>query len=370
MARAARQLADHSVTRTLAPSDLTIVNDDGEVRLRTPKTPAVNPGARLTYHAFGQLASLAGAPASYLRTLPAANVAADLGYGFKVRAHDTSARLQVLAQHDQASSPDTIVRAVNGKDYSRVWTADMLDYLTKAAESLPPGVLVTPPAWTSADWTGNTRAATAADVGPWTRVQLGDTIRPAGLYYGPSSGRDTFVLMIDTRAVIKGPDGAAKYRFLMLWNSETGAATIGGALGLVDIVCGNHILWGVRDVTEFRFRHVGQSVERRAVRELESTLSKLDTGSDWETRALKAASNHILGDTIEKALQAAAGRTKLPMATLQAGAQLAEVSARYGDPRSAYSVASGLTELSQQQPHFEDRTDLDRAAGKLYACAL
>lgn len=45
--------------------------------------------------------------------------------------------------------------------------------------------------------------------------------------------------------------------------------------------------------------------------------------------------------------------------------EVAEQTPRYGDPRSAWAMVQGLTEVSQRQSHGIDRVNADRAAGKI-----
>lgn len=314
----------------------------------------------LNHHSFGQLAGLAGAPASYLRNLPAELAADCLTVGLAKR--DRNERdVSLMANTETAT-----VRALTGEHYSRLWGADLAEMIASARDRSG-DTYVTPPAW---DLDGRfraaglTRIAQASDVGPWTRVQAGDEIRPAGLYYSPNTGKDTFGFLINTRREIDLPRGGSGFRFLMFWNSESGAASVGMAQGIVDIVCGNHILWGLRDVKEFRFRHVGDGLSARAHRELLGAFRALDA-APWESQLLQAATAHRLGETVQEIEEGAVRATRLPLSTIQA-ARAAVSSRDYGAPASAYAVASALTEYAQTL-RVEDRVDVDRAAGKLYS---
>jgi len=316
----------------------------------------------LNHHSFGQLAGLAGAPASYLRTLPAELAADNLTVGLARR--DRNERDVSL----MANTNTQTVRALTGEHYSRLWGADLAEMIASARDRSG-DVYVTPPAWDldgRFKALGKTRIATAADVGDWTRVKVGDEIRPAGLYYSPNTGKDTFGFLINTERVIDLPRGGSGFRFLMFWNSESGAASVGMAQGIVDIVCGNHILWGLRDVKEFRFRHVGDGLSARAHRELLGAFRALDA-APWESAILQGSTEHRLGSTVQEIEEGAVRATRLPLSTIQAAR--AAVSARdYGMPGSAYAVASALTEYAQGL-RVEDRVDVDRAAGKLYSIA-
>lgn len=362
MLNAARAEKAASFERDYSARNLVVVSDsEGSDALAMIPTRESSP-LNISHHAFGQLSGLAGAPASYLRKLPA-ELAADcltVGLARRDRAEN---EVQLMANTDQA-----MVRALTGEKYTRLWTADLLEMVAGAVQRSGRNY-VTPPAWDldgSFQARGLTRIAEPSDVGPWTRVQAGDTIRPAGLYYSPHDGRDTFAFLLNTEREIDLPRGGTGFRFVMLWNSESGAASVGAAMGIVDIVCGNHILWGLRDVKEFRFRHVGEGLSGRSERELLTAFRALDR-APWETQILQGATEYKLGDTVAEIEAAAVRATRLPLNTIQAAR--AAVSGRdYGAPSSAYAVASALTEYAQKQ-RVDERVDLDRAAARLYSIA-
>ena len=74
-----------------------------------------------THWAFGQLSNLSGAPAYYLRSLPAPLAADCLNYGFKVErdAVDTGILLTRDAEGVQ-------LRAATGPRYGRIWNVDVV----------------------------------------------------------------------------------------------------------------------------------------------------------------------------------------------------------------------------------------------------
>lgn len=362
--KSARAEKTASVERDYHARGLTLVTDGGESDGLFVRGDGWTAPLGVSHHAFSQLAGLAKAPAGYLRSLPAELAADCVSVGLARRDRDERA-VSLMANRETLT-----IRALTGENYSRLWSADLLEMVVGAMDASP-SRYVTPPAWVGfggvddGSWSGPTRKATQADVGEWTRVKVGDTIRPAGLYYSPHDGRDTFAFFLNTERAIDLPRGGTGFRFLMLWNSESGAASVGAASGIVDVVCGNHILWGMRDVKEFRFRHVGDGLSARSHRELKSAFGVLDA-APWESKILKGSAEHILGATVADVDAAAVRATRLPLATIQAAR--AAVSARdYGHTGSAYAVASALTEYAQTLPRVEERVDLDRAAAKLYS---
>lgn len=373
--QAAERMERASAERDIPTARLVAVEDDGEVKIIAPGYVS-NPMS-LTYHAFGQLAMTAdGAPAWYLRTLTGQTAVECLTEGLARRARSMGddARVSLYAYDATFGSREAFTaRALNGEHYSRFLTAPFArmirDYSHRSGRRF-----VTPPAWVGfggqndGSWKGETRIATPADCGPHTRVQPGDIIRPAGCYYGPSSGRDTFIFLVDTERAINLPGGGAGFRFLLFWNSETGASSVGCVMGIVDIVCGNHILWNARDVKEFRFRHIGDGLSTRTERELQTAFGILEK-APWEEERLNASARCLLGDTIEEAITRAAVLTKRPETTIAAAVKAVNPARNYGDPKSAYAIASALTEASQRLSHTAARVDLDRAASRLYSMA-
>lgn len=362
MQRAAGREMDASRSERRSAAQLAVIpSADGRgLQLAKAGSGLHGSGADLGYHAVGQLASLTGAPAGYMRDLPADLAARCLTHGLQERAQD----VQVLLS---AADGSPRVRAITGPDYRRLWTARLLETVSALVSRRPS--LRTPPAWAPSGYDGATRVATTDDVGPWTLVKPGDVIAPAGAYYGPDSGRDTFLFLLDTERPIRLPntDGAPGFRFLCLWNDEGGAASVGGIAGIIDAACGNHNLLNPRGVNEWRFRHVGRVASRTSIG-MGDFVRRLDTPALEQEQMLQAASLKRMGATVIEADAKVVSVTKLPAATVRAGRERAEKAGRYGDPLSAYSYASGLTEASQAL-HVDERLDVDRAAGKLLAVA-
>ena len=285
MLEAARRVRASSHEADYAASAIAIESLGTEVAVKTPKGAALP----LTYHAFGQVASLSHAPASYLRTLSPQTAALALAESWRERGN---AEVSILGYQREGR---WTARALNGEHYARLYTASLLEMIQERARGM-----VTPPAWVGAGWTGPTRKATAADVGDFTRVKEGDTIRPAGAYYSPETGRDTFLLLVHPERQIGLPSGGTGFRFVMLHNSEVGAASVGLTAGIVDIVCGNHILWNARELRSIRLRHVGE-VSTRTEREISGAFGALDA-APWETEVLQGSARKLMGDDVEEAV--------------------------------------------------------------------
>jgi len=86
----------------------------------------------LTHWAFGQLARIAGAPAEYLRSLPANIVVDAVTHGLKnpTNNRDEDTRLLVdRYEHDT-------IRAMTSTSYTRIFNADITGRLLRLAASI------------------------------------------------------------------------------------------------------------------------------------------------------------------------------------------------------------------------------------------
>jgi len=79
-----------------------------------------------TNWSFGQLSTLAGAPASYLRTLPAALAGINLQHGL---VHHRAEQVKILETGDGRAE----LRAVTGPDYGRIWDHELVAAVMKIA---------------------------------------------------------------------------------------------------------------------------------------------------------------------------------------------------------------------------------------------
>lgn len=367
-ARAATRARSFDVDRPV--TDLRAEAIDGDVRILSRKG---NP-AELTHHAFGQLATLAGAPAAYLRRLPATLVAQNLNHGLKALGGTTeqvSLMLEGTAAQDKASAPALTLRALTSQKYSRIWDTEFLDLCARLEHQgwRPPPARPSPAAPN-----GRTRLATAEDVLK-TRtlaglsIQEGDVIGPAGVYCGD---RDAFVFLIDDRQMVSDGFRGGLARGVFLWNSEVGAKSIGAMTFYFDTICGNHFVHGVSGMQSVRFSHVG-SVQTRwadASKRIRAAGQAYDPkGLELflaKCRALTIATTRTeVIDTVAEVARA----KRLPILTAGLLADAYDAAARrtedYGAPNTAWGLVSGLTQVSQLQVHSEDRVEIDRAAGRL-----
>ena len=149
-------------------------------------------------------------------------------------------------------------RAITSDRYSRIWNAD----ITARLLDLEAG--------------GVWQPAPAAFDGS------------RGLYLGD---RDMFAFMVDNeRRIFETLPGGGLSRGFFAWNSEVGAASFGIMTFLYEYVCGNHRVWGAKQVSEVRLRHVGEGLDHRAFSTLRATLINYANTSASEAQNTNVAS--------------------------------------------------------------------------------
>lgn len=367
---ATKAFRDASRTSLPVVRDLRATYEAGEVAIigREGKHAA------LTHYAFGQLASRVGAPAGYLRQLPA-----------PIAAECLNAGLRSLEQDEKASmlfhvNGTLTARAVLTESYDRVWNHEVCDRILNPM--VGSGWRV-PAARPARPGQRGTRKATAADVllnnrnSGGATIAVGDEIAPAGLY---ASDRDMFAFLVDEGdPVASGQD--ALNRGVFVRNSEVGDCSLRFKFFVYDAVCGNHIVWGASDVFDLAVRHVKAAHQQRG-----RTLA--NAASLWQVASRRLPDAGTLEEGIKKARIATLGASKdevldvlakyakarnlnrLTRVALDASYDLAERSPRYGSPRTVWGMVNGLTEYSQLSTHTDVRTDLDTQAGRLLEMAF
>jgi hypothetical protein len=340
--------------------DLRAFNGEGDLMICRENSDGKP--ARLTHYAFGQLAGSVGAPASYLRELPASIAADALNVGL-ARASDENRLDRDLLFHKNGA---LTLRASLSERYERVWDAEVCAYLERLDGWRAPAGRH--PGGTDIE----SRPATAADILPGQiNIAEGDAIAPSGLY---ASDHDMFVFLVAPDRVI-GHGTDTMMRGMFVRNSEVGDSSLVFTFFLMQAVCGNHIVWGAQGVHEVRVRHTGKSPMRKALREFEAELVRYRDGAAEEEKGIIAARNLVLGATKEEVLDALVkyARThNIPLSRTRLAEGYATAEKHedwYGNPRSLWANVAGLTHASQSIGFADDRSTVDRAAGRLLEMA-
>lgn len=294
--------------------------------------------ASFTHHAFGQFCRRVGAPPAYLRTLPAPLAAENLNYGLATLDPDVGVDDTLLFVNNGSLN----LRATLTARYTRIWGADISSRLIRLTEQSP-------------EW----QPAPAAFDGS------------RGLY---ASDQDMFCFLVDNNRRIfeKGPAGGLSRGFFVE-NSEVGSGSFAVTTFFYEYICGNHRVWGTSGVSELRIPHIGRADER-AFDRLNVELTKYaDASAQDDELKIASARKFSLGGTKDEVLDsifglhlAGLGRKVLAEAYSRAD----EHNEWYGDPKTVWGLTGGITEIARDLPNASDRTDLDRAAGKIMQMAF
>jgi hypothetical protein len=174
-----------------------------------------------THWSFRQLASLVGAPAAYLRQLPAPLAGINLQYGLTSHRAEQVKTLEIEDGRVQ-------LRAVTGPDYGRIFDHELVEAVQKIA----------------GNGTGDTRWKVPGVLDWSTRIYNphADITKDTTTLY--ASDRDVFLFLVDDLNPIEAgrlPDGSPDlyFRGFYCWNSEVGARTLGIASFYLRAVCQN-----------------------------------------------------------------------------------------------------------------------------------
>jgi hypothetical protein len=293
---------------------------------------AANP----SHFAFGQLANLAGAPAGYLRGLPAPLAADCINYGLKVERDISDVGL--LLRRETEGNIGLV--AATGPKYGRIWNSDVVNALV---DRVGDGV--------TGDW------RVPGEFGKAVEVTKANTTLYAG-------DRDMFVFLADEQNRISIPnrrngESGSLARGFFVQNSEVGSSAFVVSTFLFDYVCCNRIVWGARDVTELRIRHTAAAPDKW----LEEALPVLEAYAHSSATPVEAqlqAAQQRKIDNVESFL-----KSRNWNASLIAKAQAAHEDEEGRPVETLWDVVCGATAYAKSIEHQDTRVSVERAAGNL-----
>ncbi len=299
-----------------------------------------------THWSFGQLASLAGAPAGYLRTLPAPLVADAMNYG--LRFNRDAEDVGVLRTKTSLDAPDATgnpiehveLRAATGPRYGRIWNGDIVDSLV---QRFGDGL------------TGDFRVP--GEFGKAVPVTKDNTT-----IYG--SDRDIFVFLADEVNRVEmgnrrdGQPGSLARGFFV-WNSEVGSQTMGIGMFLFDYVCMNRIIWGVKEFKEVRLRHTMSAPERFTEEVAPILLAYSQASALPIEQTIKAAQEAKIESDLDQWLKT---RFTASESTAIKAAHMREE----GRPiETVWDATTGVTAYAKTIRNQDDRVSMERKGGSL-----
>jgi hypothetical protein len=349
LSRAVRARSERSRTRVV---------ETGLIRIEASRTdperllltlPGADTPVAPTHWSFGQLAAQVGAPAAYLRQLPAALAGINLQYGL------TSYRAEQIKTLE-TDNGRVELRAATGPDYGRIYDHELVGAVQRIAGNgtdetrwKVPGVL---------DWS-------TGIYNP--RVDI--TKETTTLY---ASDRDVFLFLVDDMNPIEAgrlPDGSPDlfFRGFYCWNSEVGAKTLGIASFYLRAVCQNRNLWGVEDFEEISIRH-SKYAASRFVHEAAPALANFANSSPQPfVNGIRAAREKIVARSDEDRTEflrkrgfSKAETTKIIETVLNEEGH---------PPTSVFDFVQGITAVARTKSHQDARLDMETKAKKLFGLA-
>jgi hypothetical protein len=301
-----------------------------------------------TNWSFGQLSQLAGAPAGYLKDLPAPIAADCIQWGLKYNR----GKELIKVYGNQAQGGE--LRAATGPDYGRIFDWEILEPIKNLVDASDgrwkvPGMM-----------TGSRDGMAVYD------PEIPVTNDTTTLF---ASDRDVFVFLVDDRNPIEvgklangEPD--LMFRGFYAWNSETGSKTAGIAAMYLRGVCMNRNLWGVENFHEIKIRHTKFAPDRFAM-EARPALQSFANGSTFSfVEGVQAAKAAKIASDDEERLEFLSKRAGLSgrMAKAAAARHLKEE----GRPvENVWDAAQAITAIARDVPHQDARIEVEKKAGAL-----
>ncbi|SEJ45984.1 hypothetical protein SAMN05518849_10718 [Sphingobium sp. AP50] len=340
-----RTRADNATTRIVESRAVRVearTDDPERLMLHVPgRSDPVLP----THWSFGQMCSLVGAPASYLRGLPAPLAGINMQHGLLAHRGE---QVKLL----ETQNGRTELRAVTGPDYGRIWDHELVAAVMKIA----------------GNGTGDTRWKVPG-VLDWRTMHYNpviDITRDNTTLY--ASDRDVFLFLVDDLNPIEAgrlPNGEPDlyFRGFYCWNSEVGSKTLGVATFYLRAVCMNRNLWGVENFEEISIRHSKFAANRFAHEAAPALTRFADSSPSAFISGIKAARERIVArkDEDQESFLRKAGFSKAETCKV-----IATVLAEEGHPpQSVYDFVQGITALARTRTNQDSRLELEGKARRL-----
>lgn len=340
-----RARADSATTRVVESRSVRVeARSDNPERLALLVPDRQDPIAPTNW-SFGQLCSLVGAPAAYLRGLPAALAGINMQHGLLAHRGE---HVKLLETTDGR----TELRAVTGPDYGRIWDHELVSAVMRIA----------------GNGTGDTRWKVPG-VLDWSTMHYNphvDVSRDTTTLY--ASDRDVFLFLVDDTHPIEAgklPNGDPDlfFRGFYCWNSEVGSKTLGIATFYLRAVCMNRNLWGVENFEEINIRHSKFAANRFAHQAEPALTHFADSSPAHFINGIKTARERIVARSDEDRASFLRNRGFSKSDTNKI---IATVLDEEGHPAaSLYDFVQGITAVARAKAHQDDRLELEGKARKL-----
>lgn len=297
--------------------------------------PSIDHPLVSTHWAFKRLcdADVLDAPANWLRRVPGGLAAQDLNWALQATPRKSMEMLWA-----DGSQPGT-ARSFTTEIYDRLWDAEVVE-LTQEMLSQVSGNWHRPDSMTDPHG------------------------KPSGLYSGD---RNMFLFLVNDDFRIDDGSDKGLARGIFVWNSEVGQMSFGISAFLYQYVCGNHIVWGYKELVSTRLPHLGNGIFKKAARKMADVVSTyLNTSTEREQQLVSAAQETTIAPTREGALDYLIDRkNRLGYSAAQADEIVSKAEMLGNDPTRLWSLLDAATRLSQETPFADKRTERDAQATRL-----
>lgn len=342
---AVKSRADRAKARTVESRAVRVEASRDDAERFSLMVPGQEQPIAPTHWSFGQLCSLVGAPASYMRQLPAPLAGINLQHGL------LSHRAE-LVKTLEADDGRIELRAVTGPDYGRIWDHELVGAVMKIA----------------GDGVGDTiwKVPGILDWATMTHNPFVDVTKDTTTLY--ASDRDVFLFLVDDTHPIEAgrlPNGEPDlyFRGFYAWNSEVGSKTLGIASFYLRAVCQNRCLWGVEGFEEITIRHSKFAAQRFAHEAAPALRSFANSSPAPFVAGIKAAREKIVAHSDEDRETflrrrgfSKAETGKIIETVLQEEGRL---------PESIFDFVQGMTAHARTKTHQDTRLDLEGKAKSL-----
>lgn len=298
-----------------------------------------------THWSYGQLCSLVGAPATYMRQLPAPLAAINLQHGL---LNHRAELVKTLEMDDGRLE----LRAVTGPEYGRIWDHELVSAVMKIA----------------GNGTGDTmwKVPGVLDWATMSHNPFVDITKDTTTLYG--SDRDVFLFLVDDTHPIEAgrlPNGEPDlyFRGFYAWNSEVGSKTLGIASFYLRAVCANRNLWGTENFEEITIRHSKFAAQRFAHEAAPALTTFANSSPAPFIAGIRAARERIVAredDDRENFLR------RRGFSKGETGKVIEMVLSEEGrPPESVFDFVQGITALARTKTNQDTRLELEGKAKKL-----
>ena len=344
---AVRARAERATARTVETRQVRVEASRDDAERLSLVVPGRDKPIAPTHWSFGQMASLVGAPAGYLRQLPAALAGINLQHGLLAHRGE-------LIKTLEADDGRIELRAVTGPDYGRIWDHELVAAVMRIA----------------GDGTGDTRWKVPGllDWSTMTHNPFVEVTKDTTTLY--ASDRDVFLFLVDDAHPIEAgrlPNGDPDlyFRGFYCWNSEVGSKTLGMASFYLRAVCMNRNIWGAEGFEEISIRH-SKFAWHRFSNQAAPALERFASSSPAPFMAgIRAAREAIVArkDEDREGFLRKRGFSKA-----EADRVIKTVLDEEGrPPESVFDFVQGITAVARDKPHQDARLELEGKAAKLLA---